>query len=88
VTDLSGISAPMRRTMLAMPLSEGWATFSELPDGVSAMALTLLSIRTDPWIERRRTSWGGEPGQKRGSGYEYRITPRGRDVRTALGIPA
>lgn len=86
--DVSTLSPASRRTMSAMHTSDGWMTYSEMAEGVSAMALTLMAIRADPWIQRRRTEWGGEPGQKRGSGYEYRMTPRGREVRAALNAVA
>lgn len=82
--DVSTISAPMRRTMLAMHTSEAWLTFSEMKPGITSMALTLLSVRTDPWIERRRVQWGGENGQKHGAGYEYRLTTEGREIVAAL----
>jgi len=87
--DPNTISGPMRSTMLAMHGSDAWLTLCEMsagPDGrkPTGMALTLLSIRTGPWVERQRTRWGGEVRQKRGAGYEYRLTSRGREVIEAM----
>lgn len=84
---LKGLSPASRRTLGAMHTSDAWLTSSELP-GTTGMALTLMAIRTDPWVERRMAEWGGEPGQKRGAGYEYRMTPRGREIRAAIEAEA
>lgn len=84
MTRLDDLTAPMRRTMAIMHTSEGWMTASEI--GASAITLTLLSVRMDPLVERRKAVWGGEPGQKHGKGYEYRLTPKGREIKE--GMPA
>ena len=86
--DVRGASASTRRTMAAMHRSDAWLTHAEMKDGISSAALTLLSTRSDPWIERRRTEWGGEAGQKRGAGYEYRLTDRGREAVATLEAQA
>lgn len=82
-TSLNGLSAASRRTISAMHTSDTWMTHSEMP-GTTGMALTLMAIRLDPWVERRWAEWGGEAGQKRGAGYEYRMTDRGREIRAAV----
>ena len=80
----AGMSPASRKTLAAMHTSDAWLTLSEMQPGVTGMALTLMAIRTDPWVERRMTEWGGEPGQKRGAGYEYRLTATGRAYRDAV----
>lgn len=82
--DISGLSPASRRTLSAMHTSDAWLTFSEMKDGVTSMAITLMAVRHDPWVERRRVRWGGEIGQKPGKGYEYRLTARGREIRDAI----
>jgi hypothetical protein len=84
MVDISNMSEASRRTLTGMHASDSFLTFSEMGPGPTSMALTLMACRTDPWVERRRTEWGGEPGQKRGAGYEYRLTPKGREYRDAV----
>ena len=81
---ITGMSEGSKRTLLAMHVSDGWLTVSEMNPGASAMALTLMATRCDPWVQRRQAHWGCEEGQKRGKGYEYRLTPLGREYRDAV----
>lgn len=87
--DVNRISAPMKSTLLAMHRSDVFKTVSEMSEGPNGrkptgMALTLMSIRTDPWVERKWAVWGGETEQKHGAGYEYRLTPIGLEIVVAL----
>jgi hypothetical protein len=84
MVDIGSMSEASRRTLAGMHASDAFLTLSEMGEGPTGMALTLMACRTDPWVERRRATWGGEPGQKRGAGYEYRLTPRGREYRDAV----
>lgn len=86
--DTSRITPALRRTLLAMHAGDAWLTLAEMPDGATGMGLTLLCVGSPALAERRRTRWGGEPGQKPGAGYEYRLTPTGRDARQALEAAA
>jgi hypothetical protein len=76
------------RALAALPREGVWQTASELKHKTTAVSLDVLYImgRVGPYrlCDRRWTRWGGEPGQKRGEGYEYTITPFGEAVRTAL----
>ena len=79
------LSGPCVRNLHAM--SNAWQTVSEMrhagATGSGADILYTMYYR-QPICERRWTRWGSEPGQKRGEGYEYRLTPLGEAVRAIL----
>lgn len=87
VQRLSGwLTASGKRNLMALP-RDGWATVSEMKPAATGSGMDLLFVRThrgDELCERRWTRWGSEGGQKRGEGYEYRITPLGSAVRAAI----
>lgn len=75
---------PRARSLLAM--STTWATVSEmkpLATGSGCDVLYCMHLR-QPLCERNWATWGGELGQRRSEGYEYRLTPLGLAVRAAL----
>lgn len=79
----SWLSESGRRNLLALP-SEGWATVAEMKPAATGSGMDLLYVRTnrgEQLCDRRWARWGGEPGQKRGEGYEYSITALGEEVR-------
>lgn len=79
------LSEARKRNLLGM--TEQWQTVSEMAwkgaTGSGADTLYVMHHRL-PLCERRWTRWGSEPGQKRGEGYEYRLTPLGEAVRAIL----
>lgn len=83
----SRLTVSGRRNLDALPVSGGWATVSEMKPAATGSGMDLLNVRyrgDDRLCEREWVRWGGEFGQKRGEGYQYRITPLGRAVRQFL----
>ena len=80
-----GLTEAQRRNLLA--LSEQWQTVSEMrPYGATGSGMDILYVmhHRHRICDRRWTTWGDEPGQRRGEGYEYRIEPLGLAVRQHL----
>jgi len=83
---IAGLSEAERRNLCALP-STTWATVAEMrPKGATGYGMTILFVSHigAKLCERRWTKWGGEIGQKRGEGYEYRLTENGIAVRARL----
>jgi|SRR6185312_5550356 len=84
------LSEAQRRALLALPTDEGARlTCAEMRPVTNGAALDSLYMRYGAWrrralCARHWTRWGGEPGQKRGEGYEYEILPLGLEVRRIL----
>ena len=83
---IAGMSEAQKRNLLALP-STTWATVAEMrPKGAtgSGMDILFISYLGSKLCERRWAKWGGEIGQKKGEGYEYRLTEKGQAVRARL----
>ncbi len=83
------LSSAKRRNLLALSPTPGvWMTISEMKTkGATGSGMSLLfaaGFRGNRLVEGRFVKWGGEPGQKRGEGYEYTLTELGRAVRDLL----
>jgi hypothetical protein len=80
-----GLTASMPKALSALS-ADFWQTAAEAKSKTSSASLDILYIMNGraPLCERRWTKWGSEQGQKRGEGYEYRLTPLGLAVRKAL----
>jgi len=79
--DVQRASRTLLEAVARMHVGRGWMTAAEI-GGVSAASFTAMAKRSPAWIERRHARWGGEPGQRAGRGYKYRLTPHGAIVRT------
>jgi hypothetical protein len=79
------LSGPRKRALLALS-AEVWKTASEVKHDATPASLDALYVThfQRPLCERRWCKWGGERGQKRGEGYEYRLTLLGHAVRDYL----
>ena len=81
------LSKAQHRNLFALPDDVAiWATVSEMRSrGATGAGMDVLHVFHRPLLsERRWVTWGGERGQLRGEGYEYRITPHGLAVRSFL----
>jgi len=83
-TIAKGLTKAQRRAVMAM--GAGWMTTAEMrPAATQASGDVLYQMhRRNPLCERQWATWGSERGQKRGEGYEYRLTPLGLAVRAHL----
>ncbi|WP_162815039.1 hypothetical protein [Erythrobacter aureus] len=83
------LSPAKRRNLLALaPTPGAWMTIAEMKNkGATGSGMNLLyaaGFRGNRLVDGRFVKWGGEPGQKRGEGYEYTLTALGREVRDLL----
>ncbi len=67
-------------------MGQVWLTVSEMKPLATGSGCDVLYTMhlINPLCERRWAKWGGEPKQKRGEGYEYRLTSLGLAVRAHL----
>ncbi len=92
MTDPASIAAKLseaqRRCLRALPSQPNiWATVSEMRGrGATGSGLDILYISNldNNLCRRRWVKWGSEPGQIRGRGFEYTITPLGLAVKAHL----
>ncbi len=87
---LAKLSDAKRRNLMALSTTPGvWSTISEMrSNGATGSGMDLLHIAFwPPLCVRRWATWGSEPGQKRGEGYEYAITERGLEIRALIAFP-
>lgn len=81
---LKELTEAQRRNLKALPrAADVWLTIAEMRSrGATGAGMDILHVFHSPKLtERRWTKWGGEQGQRRGEGYEYRITEFGQRVR-------
>lgn len=79
-----GLTKSMPKALAALS-ADCWQTASEVRSKTSPASLDILYIMNhDRLCDRRWTRWGGEQGQKRGEGYEYKLTELGAAVRAHL----